>query len=297
MVLHTTFWEFHLWIRCVPTINYHFPRFIAVLAAQQIPGVDCYSSVFQVLVEKRKARNPFRRTAPYMLSCDLAFQLESALAVSILRSMESSLYPGFFYRTSHLLIKLAGGLEYSWSIPFFRVIFRFSQPDEESLIFSQRGLQNFWARLIFFAGQVRISRAYWNGVFDLIPGISWNTMTKIRQSIFWVTTSIIINLYVNSSTFSVMRFSQAGGTSTCYITLDKASRWWYWIFCGHQFWNKGPWGRCFLSFPWLGYSWYMLVHLSVVADHAYTKNHMIYVTHTIHVMYGIFTYIWLIFMV
>lgn len=182
MVLHTTFWEFHLWIRCVPTFNYHFPRFIAVLAAQQIPGVDCYSSVFQVLVEKRKARNPFRRTAPYMLSCDLAFQLESALAVSILRSMESSLYPGFFYRTSHLLIKLAGGLEYSWSIPFFRVIFRFSQPDEESLIFSQRGLQNFWARLIFFAGQVRISRAYWNGVFDLIPGISWKYRPQNKGS-------------------------------------------------------------------------------------------------------------------
>lgn len=66
-------------------ICYHFPRFIVVLAAQQIHQAF---PVFQVLVEKRKARNPFRRTAPYMLSCDLAFQLESALAVSILRSME-----------------------------------------------------------------------------------------------------------------------------------------------------------------------------------------------------------------
>lgn len=189
----------------------HLPSFHTIYCCSSCT-TNTRRSVFQVLVEKRKARNPFRRTAPYMLSCDLAFQLESALAVSILRSVELLPVSSFFlYRTSHLLIKLAGGLEYSWSIPFFFCDFcRFSQPDEESLIFSQRGLQNFLSSPDFFAGQVRISRAYWNGVFDLIPGTSWKYRPQNKGSSTKRLAETVITVYksVNLGLSEVMEFSR-----------------------------------------------------------------------------------------
>ena len=69
---NTTFWEFHLCIWCV----YLQFTIIYLFWLHNIAGVPFTwqgtVTVLQVLVEKRKARNPFRRTAPYLLSCDLA---------------------------------------------------------------------------------------------------------------------------------------------------------------------------------------------------------------------------------
>ena len=103
----------------------------------------------------------------------LGWNLKALAVVSILRSIFLPV-SCFWYRTSHLLIKLAGGLEYSWSIPFFLCDFFDSRNQMKRVSsFHKEVFRISELAWFFFAGQVRISRAYWNGVFDLIPGTSW----------------------------------------------------------------------------------------------------------------------------
>lgn len=91
---------------------------------------------------------------------------------------------------------------------FFVWFFRFSQPDEESFIFSQRGLQNFWARLIF-----SLVRSEYQGLTGMV---SWTWYLEHPGNIDPKTRAVLVNalriwwLYksVNFGLSEVLEFSR-----------------------------------------------------------------------------------------
>lgn len=120
---------------------------------------------------------------------------------------KSSLYP---YRTSHLLIKLAGGLEYSWSIPFLFVWFFFDSNQMKRVSpFHTKRSSEFLSSPDFFC---------WSGpnIKGLLEWCLWLDTWNILENIAPKTRAVLVNalriwwLYksVNLGLSEVLEFSR-----------------------------------------------------------------------------------------